>query len=1010
MAAYANLIADLPLLQALRYSSGRDQLSQTDVDQLYALALSVADAAGPLLSRISQMFVQYTEHDIGHCRNLLDICGRFIPPATLASLNAVELALLIVSILLHDFGMFVSTDEKQAVLASDEFRKFVAADVERQAAIELAHAEGRSWDAEYLRDAALAEFFRRLHPQRAAENIAKYITFPLRFREFDLTRHVALLAESHGWGVHEPVDLRHPEKTVREFSSQQPVYGVPVNLQYLACCLRLADIMDFDRSRTPISVFTATQFSEERSRLEWNKHLQISGWLIKPEEAAYAAECTRPVFYVAVMQFLNLIDREIQDCRRLLAQSPPDIATRYRIELSPLVDRSRIQMLDRSYLAGGYRFELDYDRIMALLMDRSLYADPSLFARELIQNGADACRYAAALAAEAQVPYVPTIVVEETEADGIRQVSVQDNGVGMSLEVLLNYFLRVGRSFYRSSDFLAARSRLSAAHIDLDATSRFGIGILSCFMVCDTFTVETYRRGQHPLRVTVEGATKYFVIQQLPEPERRDFEPQASYPQGPPNYPGTRVTLTLTKIRDLDIVSAITTTAVNLEYDVTVIRGSTERTTVHANGWQAAPLANDLAVAIGRPSALDSAKWELHERMWRERYDASLVSVLIPSKIDFESHVPTRGYRGAVWIWMLRDADGRPIPSRGYLRIRDALKLTGVPEILGSLVEHTSSKYAQYTGLMDVGQLLERTIDEPMLSPDARSRIYALISEQEDDDHDPDEITDDFAERWESLKRRDRSLLASSLRSLSKSPSNWRTVPGLADRLLGGDTSWATEPFEFRGDLPFNGLPQQFATFGMLLPGGILRWDPKAGFARKVRLLNGPAAVRADFRGANAPRPAANRLFIEASDAHDGAVRIIRAVIAHAVGLTSTGASPSWNSWFRTFINGSAELPFWRRAIFDELSTIEQLPVYRVGDDFITGAELRSRLGRWIVIESPNSRDVKLPTWGLNGHLLSVRDRRSSGELVEVDLETTRIPEPDVFQQHDDGDDDLDDV
>src|SRR5207248_744800 len=161
-------------------------------------------------------------------------------------LNAVELALLILAILLHDFGMFVSEDEKRETLTSREFTEFLRADVARQEAIDSAVATGNDWEAEYLRDAALAEFFRRVHPERARGNIDTYISTPMKYRDLDLSSFVGTLAASHGWGVEEPSDISEPENVVRNLRTNQPAYGAPVNLQYLACCLRLADILDFD--------------------------------------------------------------------------------------------------------------------------------------------------------------------------------------------------------------------------------------------------------------------------------------------------------------------------------------------------------------------------------------------------------------------------------------------------------------------------------------------------------------------------------------------------------------------------------------------------------------------------------------------------------------------------------------------------------------------------------------------------------------------------------------------
>src|SRR5262249_16727428 len=156
--------------------------------------------------------------------------------------------------------------------------------------------------------------------------------------------------------------------------------------------------------------------------------------------------------------------------------------------------------------------------IMRLLMDKSLYPDPSLFLRELLQNALDACRRKEAHAKEAgrESDYRPSIAVWDYSGDKKDpRIVFQDNGVGMSLRVVEQYFLRVGRSYYRSPEFEVERLRLEKHGIELDASSQFGIGILSCFLVGERFDIDTYQFGHDPLSITVEGPTKYFVIRKL---------------------------------------------------------------------------------------------------------------------------------------------------------------------------------------------------------------------------------------------------------------------------------------------------------------------------------------------------------------------------------------------------------------------------------------------------------------------------------------------------------------
>ena len=72
-----------------------------------------------------------------------------------------------------------------------------------------------------------------------------------------------------------------------------------------------------------------------------------------------------------------------------------------------------------------------------------------------------------------------------------------DNGIGMTKETIINYFAKVGRSYYQSSEF---RSELQY-HIEngylSSPRSHFGIGILSSFMIADRVIVRTNPGSAH---------------------------------------------------------------------------------------------------------------------------------------------------------------------------------------------------------------------------------------------------------------------------------------------------------------------------------------------------------------------------------------------------------------------------------------------------------------------------------------------------------------------------------
>ena len=171
-------------------------------------------------------------------------------------------------------------------------------------------------------------------------------------------------------------------------------------------------------------------------------------------------------------------------------------------------------------------------------MGTQLYRDERAFVRELLQNAIDACRHARAAAAAIETGGpLATIHVRRFVSDSNQQIiEVSDEGSGMTREIVRDYFMRVGRSFYQSFAF---RRR----QLKMDPISQFGIGILSCFMMSRYLEVETCpdplvfppEAGQENRALTLEirRAQEFFVVRPS---DRRD--------------PGTAVRVHLTKPLD----------------------------------------------------------------------------------------------------------------------------------------------------------------------------------------------------------------------------------------------------------------------------------------------------------------------------------------------------------------------------------------------------------------------------------------------------------------------------
>lgn len=131
-------------------------------------------------------------------------------------------------------------------------------------------------------------------------------------------------------------------------------------------------------------------------------------------------------------------------------------------------------------------FTVDQDSILQMLVGHTLYNNSSVVIRELVQNGLDAVKlqYCIENKANSVAPYIVNGKVEVSWSQKTRCLTVSDNGTGMTIQEVESFLLTVGVSKYRSDAF-------KKAYPDFPAISRFGIGILTCFLIADDVDIAT---------------------------------------------------------------------------------------------------------------------------------------------------------------------------------------------------------------------------------------------------------------------------------------------------------------------------------------------------------------------------------------------------------------------------------------------------------------------------------------------------------------------------------------
>ncbi len=138
-------------------------------------------------------------------------------------------------------------------------------------------------------------------------------------------------------------------------------------------------------------------------------------------------------------------------------------------------------------------FEADVAKLLHLMV-HSVYSDKDVFLRELISNAADACeklRYeglsnAALLGDDGQ----PAITV--TLDPDARQLTIEDNGIGMSEDELADALGTIARSGTKAfMERIAGAKDAEGSHL----IGQFGVGFYSAFMVADRVEVTSRRAG-----------------------------------------------------------------------------------------------------------------------------------------------------------------------------------------------------------------------------------------------------------------------------------------------------------------------------------------------------------------------------------------------------------------------------------------------------------------------------------------------------------------------------------
>jgi len=457
-----------------------------------------------LLSHVGDMgiFSEYTKHDISHIDEMLKLAEWIIPDETQKVMTSSEWMMLVLSIYFHDMGMLVTKKEFENRKNSDF--------VEYKRKVYEGH-EGQEYKKKVEKldepDKFLyQEFVRQNHAKRIrmwiagehednlglTEEITKEIQDLMKNIDSLFKHDLAMICESHHMDNLDDYSIYDTNKCYESSADGK------VNLQYIAVILRTVDLLHITMDRTPAIEYRVFCPTDPISIIEWQKQKAIR--VIKPLEmrdeegnvdkdmqsdtisvTAYFEEANQAEAFFALMDYIRYARTELKNSYELIQAAIKKQGTSNYLFPWREIDDKGIKT--KNFSNHLLKFELDQNNILQMLVGHTLYNDSSVVLRELVQNGLDAIKLQNEIERRNKKKLTQgKIEVSYYEDKNI--LSFADNGTGMTVYDIENYLLRVGTSKYSSSTF-------QKEHPDFVSISRFGIGILTCFLVADDIEIIT---------------------------------------------------------------------------------------------------------------------------------------------------------------------------------------------------------------------------------------------------------------------------------------------------------------------------------------------------------------------------------------------------------------------------------------------------------------------------------------------------------------------------------------
>ena len=158
------------------------------------------------------------------------------------------------------------------------------------------------------------------------------------------------------------------------------------------------------------------------------------------------------------------------------------------------------------------RFQVNLAGMIDILSNH-LYSDQNVYIRELLQNGTDAIRARRLWDADFDAGEIQVELLQD-KANGSKTLVFADNGIGLTVEEVELFLATIASSSKGTKDFGAEREQ--------SFIGRFGIGLLSCFVVTTAIRLVTHSAKTGVVLEWHGHGDGTYAIRELPSAERSE--------------------------------------------------------------------------------------------------------------------------------------------------------------------------------------------------------------------------------------------------------------------------------------------------------------------------------------------------------------------------------------------------------------------------------------------------------------------------------------------------------